>query len=606
MRTYGRLPRFCMTVLAATLLALSAGCPPANDDTPPPSDDGTPEPALLPILPGASTIVEITATDAVVGGQGQIRVTLGDFVNADTTVTLSSSDPAVITVPEAGTILAGSDQVVVPFTGVAIGQAEITAQLAGESRTTTASVVSAIRLLSIEPPGPLQTGARSSLLVRLNARPPTDVVVNLTSSNPAVIGVPATMTFPSFSQEQNLPVTAGAPGSAVITATLGSSSEAETVRVVDALFVSRIYAIPEQALVGDNFELEVDLNAVPAADTIVALSSSHPDVAGIPGTVTVPAGERYGRGFAAALAVGGATVTAELNSSVATCSLRVTDTLRVRSVRFDESVLERGQSVWIDVNLNARPLVDTVVTLTSSDPAILPVPDSVIVRARESVTSILLNPVGTGRVAVFATLGDSMQSDVILVVEPSTAPPGLSYLTYTGTLKVGDFSTIEVRLSGKAIADTPVTLESSNPTVLSVPSSAIIPLGETSVTVPVAALATGSSRVTASALGQSYTVPILVIPGGEPTLANVAFSNPRVGLSVPLGVTMTDSVLADTTVTLTNSAPEVLFVPASAIIPSGGRSVSIPITGLAASPPAATVTVTVGATSRTVTIEVQP
>ncbi len=63
---------------------------------------------------------------------------------------------------------------------------------------------------------------------------------------------------------------------------------------------------------------------------------------------------------------------------------------------------------------------------------------------------------------------------------------------------------------------------------------------------------------------------------------------------------------ADTTIALTNSDPTRLQVPASVVVPAGQRQVGFAVTGLAASPPAVTITATIGASSQDATITVLP
>ncbi len=598
-------------ISAVALLVLILGCPPADEGgTPdggagPAGGDGGEVSSIFPVLPGASTIIDLAATDAIVGGQGRLRVTLGDLVSTDTTVTLTSSDPAVAAIPASVTILTGSDQAEVSFDALAVGSTDFTAQLASSTRTTTANVVSSVEIF-LDTPFAIQTGARSNISIFLGIVAPSDLVVNLSSSNPDVFNVPTTVVVPSFTTEREVSVTAGTPGSAFITATLGSSSRTELVNVVTTPRINSLSVFPSSLLVGANAELQISLDAVVAADTAVTLTSSNPAVAAVPATATVPAGRSFvDLPGLTGLAAGNTAITATLNDSGDIQEITVVSTLLIQNINLPSS-LERGEIGSLRISLNAEAVADTVVTLSSSDPAILQVPASITILAGEDNATTTVNAVGAGLAVVTATLDASVQKTSTLVVEPSTTPPVLSSVGGPSPLRVGEFGTVFVSLTRAAPADIPVTFENDNPAVLSIPASAVIPAGEESIQVPVDGLAVGVARVRVSALGDSFTVAIEVQPALTPAITSVTASNPRVGLSTGLRIQLNTSVATDTTITLTNSAPAVLQVPASAVVVSGDSSVTVPITGLAASPPNATITATLGASTGTATITVLP
>jgi hypothetical protein len=149
-----------------------------------------------------------------------------------------------------------------------------------------------------------------------------------------------------------------------------------------------------------------------------------------------------------------------------------------------------------------------------------------------------------------------------------------------------------------------VTFTSSDPAVLTVPASTTINAGDRFISVPVQGLAAGTANVQVTALGGSFVLPIQVVAAPSVTAVNAGPVN--VGRSTVLEIVLDAVVAADTTVTLTNSAPAVLDVPASAVVPAGEQRALVPIAGLAASPPDATVTATLGASSSTATITVLP
>jgi hypothetical protein len=122
--------------------------------------------------------------------------------------------------------------------------------------------------------------------------------------------------------------------------------------------------------------------------------------------------------------------------------------------------------------------------------------------------------------------------------------------------------------------------------------------------VPIQGLAPGNASVEVTALGASFILPVQVVVA--PSIANINSGMVNVGGSAFLDIPLDAIVAADTTISLTNSAPAVLQVPASAVVPAGQQRVVVPITGLAASPPDATITATLGTSSTNTTVTVLP
>jgi hypothetical protein len=125
-------------------------------------------------------------------------------------------------------------------------------------------------------------------------------VVSLTSSNPAVLSVPATLTIPTGAQSGTFSattsvVTANTP--VTITASYNSSSKPATVTVLPApgpAVLSSIGFFPNVVTGGTAALAILGLtNPAPAGGFTVTLSTNNP-VALVPATATVPAGETTG------------------------------------------------------------------------------------------------------------------------------------------------------------------------------------------------------------------------------------------------------------------------------------------------------------------------
>src|SRR5262245_18268763 len=140
----------------------------------------------------------------------------------DTTVTLNSSNPAAVGVTDSVVIQSGYTSAPVPVTLTAEGTATITGTLGTSIESTKEKVLSAPSVSSVFVSGRLLAGSASNLSVGVNVAPSSDTSVSLSSSNPAVVTVPSSVTIAAgTTSASSVPLSAGVVGSAVIRATLG-------------------------------------------------------------------------------------------------------------------------------------------------------------------------------------------------------------------------------------------------------------------------------------------------------------------------------------------------------------------------------------------------
>jgi hypothetical protein len=127
--------------------------------------------------------------------------------------------------------------------------------------------------------------------------PSGGIVVNLSSSNQAVMPIPASVTVAAGSDAGQVEFTAGnvtTATPATFTATLGSASLSVTITVepvpVPTLF--DVNLLPGEAASDSSVTVEPDLNnPAPSGGVTVSLSSSNPSVSTVPATVDIPAGQ---------------------------------------------------------------------------------------------------------------------------------------------------------------------------------------------------------------------------------------------------------------------------------------------------------------------------
>ncbi|MDX6378195.1 MAG: hypothetical protein QOE98_2498, partial [Gaiellaceae bacterium] len=183
-------------------------------------------------------------------------------------------------------------------------------------------------------PSTVVGGNGSSGTVVMSVGPATDVVISLSSSNPAVAGVPATTTVPANSFTGSFVVSTSAVAastSVVITATYNGDSRSATLTVTpsgaSSVSLQSVTASPSTVSGGNNTSAFVMLSAAAEADTTVSLSSSDPGLVGVPASVTVATGTTA-RGFtvttSSVTATTTATISATYNGVTRTATVTVT------------------------------------------------------------------------------------------------------------------------------------------------------------------------------------------------------------------------------------------------------------------------------------------
>jgi hypothetical protein len=235
---------------------------------------------------------------SLIGGHSLVAtVTLnGPAPAGGLTVALSSSNTSVAS-PGNINVAAGSSSgtVTIGTQGVSGTTAlTISATLGSSTKTATLTVkAAALSTLTLNPKT-LYGGSNSVASVTLNgAAPPAGAVVTLTSSNPGVASLPASVTIPGGASSATVTVQTqpvGALTSVTIVATYGTVSKLATLNVKTAALAS-VAVSPNSVPGGTSSTATITLTGpAAAAGVVVALSSSKTNVAMVPATVTVPSG----------------------------------------------------------------------------------------------------------------------------------------------------------------------------------------------------------------------------------------------------------------------------------------------------------------------------
>lgn len=532
------------------------------------------------ITPFFSPLDYIEISDAVVGQKGKIRVLLANPTSGDTSVALSSSDPAIITVPASVTVPSGRLTADAEYDAMAPGTALVMASLGGATEDSSAIVQSSLILdsFSTAPFVPLEVGAKGYSYVGFNMSLAEPEVINLTSSDPSVISVPASVTVEQFASSTAVALTANAVGTAVITAEFDGMTLSRAFSVVSEAALTNLSGFNDRVVVGTSDSFNIELSAIVSEPTTVMLNSSNDSAISVPSTAVVNPGEYFTGVPAQALAAGAATVTATLDGVERIVNITVVSEPTLSSFSASDSMLVGGVQ-YVYVYFDATAIATETINLSSSNPAVVAVPATINVPAGSSSAFLQVSGLSAGLARITAEFNGE-QAVFFITVSNS---PSIETLSIEDYVETGGLVAGFVGLDHDALADTTVTLMSSNPATVSLPTTLVIPAGNYFAYFYTTATAEGFSVVTATLNGASRSQGVFVVDDVHLTSASGGGTF-QVGAVASLNVGVNAAVAQNTTVTINNLSPGLLSVPTSSLtIPVGTTSTSlIGLRGLAA------------------------
>ncbi|HEV8400740.1 MAG TPA: Ig-like domain-containing protein [Gemmatimonadales bacterium] len=505
--------------------------------------------------------VDITPATATVqlGEQLQLTATARDATGAPVpgrTAIWTSDAPGVARVDASGHV-----------TTLALGSAEIEAEVEGHFGTATVSVVNLPVASVVVTPNPATVSV--GLTVQLTASPRdaggnplAGRVVTWGSSAPAVATVSASGV-----------VTGVASGTVTITATSEGQSGTSTV-TVSAVPVASVQVTPARSAVtvGATVQLSAalrDANGNPLSGRVVTWATTDPAIANVGST-----------GLVTGVAVGAVTITAtsEGQSGTADVTVGPVPVASVTVTPSTASVLELG-TVQLTATLRdaaGNVLTGRSVTWSSGGPA----------TASVSTTGLV-----TGQVAGSATITASSEGQNGTAAITVTRAPVAS-VTVTPTpvsVLVGASASLTVTLrdaNGALLTGRVVTWATSAPGVATVSATGVV-----------SGVAAGGATITATSEGQTGTASVTV---SDVPVASVVLSPPGATVfekaTTQLTATAYDgggNVLAGRSATWSSGAPQVATVNGAGLV-----------TGVTAG--AATITATIEGKTATAAITVTP
>ena len=491
-----------------------------------------------------------------------------------TTVTLSSTDPATLTIsPATVTIAAGSTtpSTQPTITGVAIGSASIDASAPGY---TSSSLLVPVNNVQITIPSGTSVGltASTSFPVTLATPAPAGgLTVTLTSSNTSTVSVTSSVTVAAGATTPTTqPQVKGVNvGSANITATApGYISATQPVSVTASVSFTPA-AISVAATASATVTLTLSA-AAPTGGVTVNLSSGNTGLATVPATITFAANSKTATFAVAGVAAGSTTITAGAPPNIPNATLTVTVT--PPGTIGTQSGLSVGltQSVSFPITLSTpAPTGGVTVTLTSDNASTVSISPGTVQIAANAVTPATQPQVtgvnlGSANITASApgynSATQSVNGTATVTLSPSTSTVGLN-----------SSQNLTLTLSAKAPAGgLTVNLNSTNASIATVPSMATFSAGATTTPVTLTALGNlGSTVIQGSATGipmatANVTVaqlPLILLPSSI-TVA--------LGKTASLGISLqTAAPTGGVTVTLTSSNSSATVTPSSVTIAAG-------------------------------------
>ncbi len=533
-------------------------------------------------------------------------------------VSLSSENPAVVQVPAAATIPAGGYSTGnLAMQAVGTGTSTLTASADGWDSKTTGTITVVGPWIKTDVV--VGAGCRTTGAVGLTGAtaPAGGYTINLTSNDPTIATVPATVTIPAGSSWTSFTIVGKSAGSTDIMASVAGFSATSAVTVAKPTF--EWISVPTQMTLGAGTNAQV-YTCVPNGTyygdyygtpykwgntrqnidqaVAVSLSSENPAVVQVPAAATIPAGG-YSTGNLAMQAVG--TGTSTLTASADGWDSKTTGTITVVGpwIKTDV-VVGAGCRTTGAVGLTGAtaPAGGYTINLTSNDPTIATVPATVTIPAGSSWTSFTIVGKSAGSTDIMASVAGFSATSAVTVAKPTfewisvptqmTLGAGTNAQVYTcvpnGTY-YGDYYGTPYKWGNtrqnidQAVA---VSLSSENPAVVQVPAAATIPAGGYSTgNLAMQAVGTGTSTLTASADGwDSKTTGTITVVG--PWIKTDVVVGAGCRTTGAVGLTGATAPAGGYTINLTSNDPTIATVPATVTIPAGSSWTSFTIVGKSA------------------------
>ncbi|HTP70018.1 MAG TPA: DUF2341 domain-containing protein, partial [Dongiaceae bacterium] len=587
----------------------------------------TPEPVLA--LGGPENVqsgpivstLSLNPASLVGGGTSTATVALnGAAPSTGASVTLTSGNTAVATVPSSVTIAAGATSATFPVSTVSVGsptQVTLTATYNASVQSTSLTVnPNSVATLALDPTSVIggTNGTSTASLTLTGPAPTGGAVVALSSSNTSAATVPSNVTIPAGGNSASFMITTLAVSTpSPVTISAAYNGTQKVILTVDppAAALASVGVNPTSVVGGNSSTATVTMTSIaPAGGALVTLTSNNTAAATVPASVTVAAGSNSATFQVSTSPVSSTTpvlVSGTYNSATQSAALTV-NPLAVSSVSLNPAALIGGASSTATVTLNsAAPVGGTLVSLSSGNTAVATVPASVTVPAGATTATFAVSTslVATATaVSINATYNTTQSSTLtvnpIVISAVSLNPTSLiGSATATGTVTLN---------STAPPSGLVVSLTSGNPAIVLVPTNVTVPSGSVSanfaISTNIVSAATPVS-LTGTYNSSSQSATLTVAP-----LAIASFGlNPSslIGGATSLGTVTLNAVApaGGALVSLTSSNTSAAAVPANVTVPAGAVTASFTIsTSIVATAAQSTITSSYNGSSNSLILSV--
>lgn len=532
---------------------------------------------LLPVPVSASP----SPLEVAVNATAKVAVTLSPAPQSAGYLKAVSLNPFRASVPFLTPFAAGQTEVLVPVRGRSSGAAKVHVFLNLKTLAIPVNVVPAgAKVASLSPPlATLSIGGQATVTVALQSAQPSSVNVAIASSPGGRVTHPSSVSVPAGALQASFAIQGLAAGSGQLTASINGTQATSQFAVLDQPpGVASLLPVTSQIAAGASQNLTLSLTEAVSVNTVISLTAQPADIASVPASVTVPAGASQTQVPVEGQAPGTATVRAELNGTAAEASVQVTSPpVEIAELLPPSLELYNGAQSDFTLRLNAAQPEAVEAMLSANPGGIVSVPATVIIPAGSLQANFKAQALAVGQAQITATLnGKSKQATVNVVPQPlalvSLLPTGLD-------LQPGAAGTLTLTVNAAQPQAVSIALTAAPESIVQVPVSILLPAGQTSVSVPVTALAEGQATVTANYSGSTVSTLVSVSPPPPVVteLAPVAASTPK-GRPVSLTVKLDRVPNQPQTVALASSAPNVAGVAASVTVPAGSGQADFAVT----------------------------
>ena len=476
---------------------------------------------------------------------------------------------------------------------------------------------------------PLYSGETTWVAVQLTAAvPPGGATININSSNPGVVPVPATVTMPGNTAWMQFQIQAGqitAPTPVTLTATLNSGSTSAQFTLQPPSLKSLTIS-PSTISGGAQPQGIVMLNGqAPAGGAMVTLTSNSPSVSP-PASVRVEAGS-FSASFAIPTNAVAANTTASVTASYAGASAQAQVTLTPQQPPLSltlspTSTTGAGGSSFGTVTIASPSSTDQILQVASSNPAIASVPNGVTIPAGSTTGgfNIFTSSVSTQTVVTISVSGAGVTRTANLTVNPepprpTPTPVAPTLLSPAADAKVAqpitfDWSDVanatsyEIQIDDSQSFTAPLTFSQtvsvSRATVTGLPAQRLFWRVRAVNSAGAAGVFSTSRRFTAQAASTPSPASLSAVSVSPTSVVGGSTSQGKVTLTsgAPSGGAV---------ISLSSANPSIAAVPPSVTVAAGASSVTFNVTTSAVTVNTSVViTATYGGVSRTTTLTVTP